>query len=392
MIGYINSLIINLGVPEKYSLYFSNGILFVIAFVCSLLVSLATRRIIIRKLPFYIKKSRNKWDDLLLAHRVFERLHHIAPAIILYCFSPAFTMFGIWVERLAVTYMVVTGLLVFSALLDSIEGIYRTYESSRSKPIKGYIQSVKIFIFIIGVVVAVSIIIDRSPWILLSGVGAMAAALILIFKDSVLGLLASIQITSNNMVCLGDWIEVPRYEANGVVIDITLHIIKIKNWDNTVTTIPTYSIISESFKNWRGMVESGVRLIKRSVSIDITSIEFCSSEILDAITKIPSIIRLIGEENIPEKFEGITNLYLFRKYIEGYLKEHKMLEMQDPLLVRNLPPTESGIPVEIYVFSKYESWESFEGVQNEIFDHIIAITPRFKLRIFQKPSGYDFKK
>lgn len=391
MIGYINSLIINMGVPEKYSLYLSNGILLVIAFICSLLAYLVTRRLIIKKLPFYIKRSRNKWDDLLLEHRFFERLHHIAPAIMLYCFSSAFTVFEIWVERLAIAYMVVTGLLVFSALLDSIEGIYRTCENSRSKPIKGYIQSVKIFIFIIGVVVAVSIIINRSPWILFSGLGAMAAALILIFKDSVLGLLASIQITSNNMVCLGDWIEVPRYEANGVVTDITLHIIKIQNWDNTVTTIPTYSIISESFKNWRGMIESGVRLIKRSVSIDITSIEFCSSEIMDAITKIPSIMRMIGEENIPAKLEGVTNLYLFRKYIEGYLKEHKMLQGQDPPMVRNLAPTECGIPVEIYVFSKYESWESFEGVQNEIFDHIIAITSMFKLRIFQKPSGYDFK-
>jgi miniconductance mechanosensitive channel len=391
MLEYINEWVIEMGVSDRFSLYISDAIILVIAIVCCFFSAVVARRVILKAVPFYVKQSKNKWDDLLLQNRVFERLHHLAPALVLYGFAQSLSGFQVWIKRLSISYMVIVSILVFSSLLDSVEGIYRTREISKSKPIKGYLQTLKIILFIIGFVIAVGIMIDRSPWILLSGVGAMAAALIIIFKDSLLGLVASIQITANNMVCLGDWIEVPRYQANGVVVDITLHIVKIQNWDNTVTTIPTYALISESFKNWRGMLETRTRLIKRSINIDITSIEFCNNDLIKELFKLPYLQKIMDEEEGLEKLETMTNIYLFRRYIEEFLKGREEIEQKNTLLVRNLALTDTGLPIEVYAFSKFESWEAFEAAQNEIFDHILAVAPAFRLRIYQRPSGYDIR-
>ncbi|TDT52034.1 mechanosensitive ion channel family protein [Fonticella tunisiensis] len=405
MVEYLNNWLISIGTGSELSYYIANGMVLAGAILCSFITALISKRIIIVVLPFYIKKSRNIWDDILLEKKVFERLHHIPPALILYKFASAFTGLRIWVERISIAYMIIIGLMFFSALLDAMDNIYRTYEISKSRPIKGYIQIFKVVLFIVGIVIATGILIDKSPWILLSGVGAMAAALLIIFKETFMGLVASLQISATDMVRIGDWIEAPRYEANGTVVDITLHIIKIQNWDKSITTIPTYALISESFKNWRGMQEAGGRLIKRSIYIDITSVRFCSDEMLEKLKGIKylkehieikatemekSEMKASPEDNV-EDFRLMTNLGLFRVYITSFLKNHPGIRQDMTLMVRPLMPVESGIPLEIYAFSAETSWESYEAVQSDIIEHILSVVPEFGLRIFQKPSGYDVK-
>ncbi|HHU18363.1 MAG TPA: mechanosensitive ion channel family protein [Clostridiales bacterium] len=407
MIKTINDYMISFGLSEGISLHLSNVINAIIIILFGVLIYLITKNIILRILEKIILKSKAKWDDLLLKNKVFERTIHIIPAFVIYAIAPIFPAYQDWIQRIAYCYFVIVLVLVINKLFDAVNDIYNNFEVSRERPIKGFLQVLKIFAFTIGIIVIVAALIDRSPLLLLSGIGAATAVLLLIFQNSILGFVASIQLASNNMLKIGDWIEMPQYGADGDVLEISLHAVKIQNWDKSITTIPTYAFISESFKNWRGMQESGGRRIKRAIYIDTTSIKICDEEMLERYSKIQYIEKYIEDKkkeimeynNINDidtssivNGRHLTNIGTFRAYVVNYLKNHPELHKDRTLMVRQLNPTEKGIPIEIYAFTKTTVWINYEAVQSDIFDHILAIVPEFDLRVFQNLTGYDFRK
>jgi miniconductance mechanosensitive channel len=297
-------------------------------------------------------------------------------------------------------------LFVFEALLSASDEIYRGKQVSKIRPIKGYIQVAKIVLFIFLGIVAIAVLMNRSPLLLLSGFGAMTAIILLLFKDSILGLVASIQLAGNDMVRLGDWIEMPKYGADGDVVDVSLTTVKVQNWDKTITTIPAYSLISDSFKNWRGMTESGGRRIKRALNLDMNSVRFCDPDMLVRLGKIQALQPYLEQKqrelkefnekhNIdptsPVNGRNLTNIGTFRAYVVAYLKQHPKIRQDMTFLVRQLAPGPQGMPLEVYVFSNDQVWANYEAIQADIFDHLMAVVPEFGLRVFQYPTGADLQ-
>jgi len=364
------------------------------------------KKFLVRGIAFFVKKSRAKWDDAMLERKVFIRLSHLAPALVIYFSAHLFPPVQEPIQHFAMVYMILAGLFAFNAFLKAVLDIYHTFDVSRQKPIKGYIQVVQIIISVFVGIIAVSLVMGQKPWFLLSGLGAMTAVLILVFKDSILGLVAGIQLSTNDMVRIGDWIEMPKYDTDGDVVDVSLNTIKVQNWDKTITTIPAYALVSDSFKNWRGMSESGGRRIKRALYIDMASIKFCTNEMLDRFEKFQLISEYIEskrkeiaqyneEHNIDtsELINGrnLTNVGTFRAYVAAYLHYHPKVNQNMTFLIRHLPPGEYGLPIEIYVFSNDQVWANYEAIQADIFDHVMAVVPLFDLRLFQNPSGGDFR-
>ena len=372
------------------------------------LADVVTRRRVLKLVSLLIKRSQYYWDDVLQEHRVFERLSHLIPGIVVY--------FGVqvvpglaadvetFVQRLAAAFIVAVVALTIGAFLSAANDIYRQFEISKSRPIKGYLQVIKIVVYVLGTVVVVATLMDQNPLIFVSGIGAMTAVLMLVFKDTILSLVASVQIASNDMVRLGDWVEMPKLNADGDVIDIALHTVKIRNFDNTITTVPTSKFIDESFKNWRGMSESGARRIKRSIYIDKSTIRFLTDEevnrfkrfklLEDYVEKKQEEIRAfnesLGGSGEDVNWRRMTNIGTLRAYIVNYLRNHPKIDQSRTLLVRQLAPTPHGLPIELYVFCNDTRWVAYEGVQADIFDHIIALLPEFGLRLFQHPTGADW--
>ncbi len=397
--------LIDLGLSQSASFYVSQTLILAGVLLLSYLVNLIARKIFLVRLIRLIKKSRFKWDDIFLEKKIFNRLIHLAPALVIYFFASALPFLEVWIQRITLTYMMGIGLLALDSFLNSWITLYNSFEISRERPIKGYIQILKIFLYSTGGIFILATLMDRSPWGFISGLGAMTAVLLLVFKDTILGLVASFQFFANNMVSLGDWIEMPKYGADGDVIDITLHTVKVQNWDKTITTIPTYALISDSFKNWSGMTRSGGRRIKRAIYIDMNSIKFCTKEMLERFerfhyirdytqSKSDEIEAYNQKHNIdPKDISGrrMTNIGTFRAYISAYLKNHPKIHNDMTFLIRHLALTEHGLPIEIYVFSNDQVWGNYEAIQADIFDHILAVIPEFDLRVFQNPTGYDFR-
>lgn len=394
---------------DNYELILKNSFLTVICIVVALVSNLITKKIILRILGKFIKKNKFKWDDILQEKKVFEKMARVVPAVILILLVQAFFGDNIKlvevIHRFILSYIFLMTIFVLSALLEAVVEIYETFKISKEKPIKGYIQLLNVVVYIFGIIIIIGTIINHSPWKLLSGIGAMTAIIMLVFKDSILGFVSSIQISGNNLLRIGDWVEMPKYGADGDVIDITLNTVKIQNFDKTISTIPTYAFTSESFKNWRGMSESGGRRIKRSINIDMNSIKFCDDALLDRFKsnrlltdyidgKLSEIDNYHKELNIEPSdninARRLTNLGTFRIYIENYLRGNENIHKNMTFLVRHLKPTENGLPIEIYVFSSDQVWINYEKIQADIFDHILAIMPFFELQVFQNPCGSDF--
>jgi miniconductance mechanosensitive channel len=387
-----------------------------------------TRQLILRIVTRLVLRTKTTWDDILVNRKVFRNLAHIVPAIILYysadfsyppIHQPVSELSEAMVDKLSVDYsfaltgfltqmakiyFVVIFVIVLNSLLNAVLDIYNTTPYATHRPIKGYIQLFKILFFSLSGILVISILLDRDPTVLLAGLGAMGAVLLLIFKDSILGFVASIQLSGNNMVKIGDWVEMRSHGADGPVIDITLNTVKVQNWDRTISTIPTYAMVSESFINWKGMEESGGRRIKRSVFIDMNTIKLCDKALMNKLEKFLLIRDYVREKekeireynqkkNISDEdiISGRrqTNIGIFRKYLEKYLQQHPMINNEMTFLIRHLQPTEKGLPVEIYVFCKDKAWANYESIQADIFDHILAIIPEFDLRVFQEPTGRD---
>lgn len=377
-----------------------------ITFIC-IVANFITKKVIIRVITGIVKRSKFRWDDVLLERKVFRRLSHIVPAIIIHTFAHNFKEpYEQLIEMGVNVYVIIVALIIISSVLDAANDVYQTYEISKTRPIKGYIQVVKIIVIIFGAILVIANLMGKSPLILLSGIGALSAVFMLVFKDSLLGLVAGIQLTSNDMVRVGDWIEMPKYGADGDIIDISLNTVKVQNFDKTITTIPSYALISDSFINWRGMQNSGGRRIKRSLFIDTATISFCTEELIekfknvhylaDYITHREHEIEEYNEKNHinrsnPVNGRALTNIGVFRAYISNYLQNHPGIHKEMTLIVRQLAPTENGLPLEIYAFTNDVRWDVYETIQADIFDHLFAVAQEFGLRVFQNPSGNDLR-
>jgi miniconductance mechanosensitive channel len=406
----IHDWLIGIGFDENSAMLMKGVIIVLGIFILSYIVFLIARRIIVQVLHEIAKRTETTWDDIMVERRVFHRLAYLAPAILIHSLMPSMMVnYETWtllLQGALKIYMVLIIIIVLDAFFSSMIEIYQNYEISKFKPIKGYIQIMKIIIYLISGIIIISILINKSPVYLLTGLGAISAVLMLIFKDTLLGFVASIQLSSNDMLRPGDWITINKFGADGTVVDINLTTVKIENFDKTITTVPTYSMISDAFQNWRGMQESGVRRIKRSIIINMNSVKFCTPEMLEAFKKIQLIndyitdTQVILEEN--NAFNNIddsivvngrrqTNLGVFRAYLQAYLNDNENLSKENTIIVRQLQPTEKGLPIEIYAFSNILEWDKYEDLISDIFDHIFAVVPQFELQIFQNPSGSDFK-
>lgn len=402
----IVDILIQSGIDKNIAGYLAFGVLVFAIFIICVLVNLILKKVVIKILARIILQNKYKWDNKLLEHKVFYHIANIAPAIIIYAFAPSFPDFTDIIKRGASIYFLIVFIFVFNALIDSVNDIYLDYEISKVRPIKGLLQVVKIVFYIIIGIVVIASLMGESPLILLSGIGALAAVFSFVFKDSILGFIAGIQLTSNDMLRIGDWIEMAKYGADGDVIDITLNTVKVQNFDKTIVSIPAYALVSDSFKNWRGVMEFGGRRIKRSVYIDVNSIGFCTPEMIEKFKKIRYLNDYVTEKeaelkeynkihskdsNLLINGRHMTNIGTFRIYITEYLKHHPDLHKEMSVMVRQLPPAENGLPIEIYAFTNDTNWENYESVQADIFDHIFSVAEEFGLRIFQNPTGYDVK-
>ncbi len=370
-----------------------------------------TKRYMVHVIEIVFQRSKNTWDDALVQHGFVRRLSMLMPIIVVYMSAdlmlPTQTMTSELFKRLAMVFFVFAGVWMLDSILLAIREIYYKSDVSLRRPIRGYLDGIKIITYVMAGIFIVSILTGKSPWGILGILGGFTVVLLLVFKDTILGFVASIQLSGLDMIRVGDWIEMPKYGADGDVIDVTIHTVKVRNWDKTITTIPTYSLVSDAFKNWRGMSESGGRRIKRAIHIDLSSIKFCNDEMLERFRKFDLIKNYIAEKqeeissynkeqtlNPEQLINGRrqTNIGVFRAYIIAYLKIHPKIHQSMTFLVRHLEPTQYGLPVQIYVFSKDQVWANYEAIQADIFDHLLAAVPEFDLRVFQNPSGYDFSR
>ncbi len=366
-----------------------------------------TRKYLLRGIEKLVQRSKTTYDDKLLKSGIFHRLALIAPAVVLYNFATLFGSFEYILRRMLTASIIVITMLALGALLKTIGEILDDREKEQRFNFKTYAQISKLILYILGGLLGIAILTGQSPLIMLSGFGAMTAVLLLVFRDTILSFVAGVQISSDDLVRVGDWIEVPKFGADGDVIDIALNTVRVQNWDKTITMIPTHKLIEESFKNWRGMSLSGGRRIKRAIHIDMSSVKFCDEKLLARFEKMQLLKDYIRERLLEidtynlqyqidqsESINGrrMTNLGVFRAYLEAYLHNHPKIHKQMIFLIRQLAPGETGIPLEIYVFTNDTNWNNYEAIQADIFDHIIAVTSKFDLTIFQNPSGRDLQR
>ena len=355
-------------------------------------------------------RSRVSWDNALVSHNVFGRLAQVVPALIVFfgvSFVPELADGAVkLIRNIAQGYMVLMLTMTVSAMLSAVNTIYASTPAGKERSIKGFVQLVQIVVWVLGGVLITATLVDRSPLLLLSGFGAMTAILLLVFKDTILSLVASVQLTAQDMVRVGDWIEMPQFGADGDVVDVQLHTVKVQNWDKTITTIPTHRLITDSFKNWRGMSQTGARRIKRAIVIDVSSIRIQTEDEVDHFTRFALLGDYIKnkEKELADYNAGLTtevdaqvnrrrltNIGTFRAYAFNYLKNHPRIDQNMTLIVRQLAPGPEGLPLEIYCFTNTTEWADYEDIQSDIFDHLLAIVAEFGLRLFQKPAGSDLE-
>ena len=408
--GFINEILLSWGFSQSWADDLTSGIILVVILAIAFLGDAICRHIILTAVARLVKKTKATWDDIVFDRKVLTHVSHLVAPILLYILLPlAISNLGLlsFIQRICMIYIIAVFLKFISSLLTALFHVYSEKEQFRDRPLKGLLQTVQVILFFIGGIIIVSILIDKSPMVLLTGLGASAAVLMLVFKDSIMGFVSGIQLSANNMLRVGDWIQMPKYGADGTVIEVTLNTVKVRNWDNTITTIPPYALVSDSFQNWRGMQESGGRRIKRSIRIDMNSVKFCTPEMLAKYKKIQLLKDYIEEtEKVIEDYNkehGIdnsiilvngrrqTNLGVFRAYLTNYLKSLPTVNQDLTCMVRQLQPTEQGIPLELYFFSAIKAWVPYEGVQADVFDHVLAIIPEFDLHVFQNPTGEDFR-
>lgn len=411
IIRSVRTLLHPMHLDERQIEIFSEGAAFLSLMLLSVLVYYVARYIIHRTLFVFIHRSSWEYDDILIKNKVISRASYLVPSYVISTFAPnalpGFPKAFDFVQDSIEVYVIFVVMLILSGVISSIHDIYNTFEVSKSKPIKGLMQVIKIIMFIVGTLMIIATIVGRDLNTLLLGLGTLSAVLMLVFKDPILGFVGGIQLSQNDMVRIGDWITMPKYGADGEVLEITLTTVKVQNWDKTITTIPTYSMVTDYFQNWRGMQESGGRRIKRHIAIDMESVKFCTPEMLERFQKFHLVKNyLVAKEeevkayNTENKLDTSvlvngrrqTNLGVFRAYMLEYLRNHPFIHQEMTLMVRQLQPTEKGLPMELYVFSNRQEWIAYENLQSDIFDHVLAVIPQFELRVFQNPTNSSISK
>ena len=376
-------------------------IILLISILFAYVLFLVTNQIILRSIAKIFRKTSTKFDDILLEQKVFNKLPYLIPLIFLYSLRDVVPFFKS-VDRFLIALIALIILISLNALINAINDVYRKSKFAEKLNIKSYAQVVKLILNSVGIIIIAALLAGKSPIYFLSGLGALTAVLILVFKDTILSLVSSVQISSNDLFKIGDWIEAPQFGADGNVIDIALHSVKVQNWDKTICVVPTNQLINSSFKNWRGMSESGGRRIKRSIKINMKSIRFCSDSMIEKFKTILLLKDYMEEKlkeiegyNIDKKIDeadfvnrrSLTNVGTFRAYIKFYLKNNAKIHNDMTFLVRQLAPQSDGLPIEIYVFSNDTDWINYEAIQSDIFDHLLAILPEFELEVFQNLTG-----
>ena len=399
---WLKDWLINIGIPEDISLYVSVAIDVILLFIVCYVVYWISKKIIFKIFSTFAKKTKSEWDDILLKGKVFSSISHLAPVIILRLFIPLVfsdfhTIIPVLIKATDI-YFIFVIVRTINLFFNSLEIVLKRTPALSDKPMHSYFQLLKIIVYLLGAILVISVFINKSPIYLISAFGAMSAVLLFVFKDTILGFVASIQLSANDMLRVGDWITMSKYGADGDVLRITLNSVKIQNFDKTIVTVPTYALISDSFQNWRGMSESGGRRIKRALNIKINDIMFCTKEMLSKYKKIELVKdyvskKLIEVEEYNKNIKAdktqlinerkLTNVGVFRNYIDAYLKNNENIKKDFTLMVRQLPPTETGLPLEIYVFTKTVDWLEYENIQADIFDHIIAAAKEFDLEVFE---------
>ncbi len=411
LITLLNELFSKLGLNERISGFLSETISVISLFLIAIIVYLIVIYIVKKTVYVFIKKTNSQRDDILLKNNVFSRLCLIIPAYIVRNFAtsalPSYPVLASTIIIVTKIYEVFIYSRVLDAVLTTLNDIYDTYEVSKSKPIKGFIQVLKIIIYLVCFLLVVAILTQKQLSNILIGLGTLSAVLMLVFKDPILGFVGGLQLTVNDMLRIGDWIVMEKSKADGEVLEIGLTTVKVQNWDKTITTIPTYTLISDSFTNWRGMENSGGRRIARSFVIDADTVKFCTPEMLERFKKFQLVTKYIEEKekeieeyNKKNKIDDSnlvngrrqTNIGIFRAYLHEYIKDCPYINKDMTFMVRQLAPTEYGIPIQIYAFSSNKEWISYENIQSDIFDHVFAVVTMFDLKIYQRPSSNTLEK
>ena len=408
--AYLTENLLELGLTTGMVESLVRGGLILLVLLLSWVAHRVSQGPINRSIEKFAHYTIQQWDDILVEKHIVKRILYFIPLILLYVLSsPILTGTSLLpLSQTLISFLfLIVGMMFLDAMLNAMLAIYGKSAISKEISITPFVQVLKLVLYFVTGILLLSLLLQKTPLYFLSGLGALTAVLMFVFKDVLMGFVAGIQLIANKMVAPKDWIEMPKYGADGDVLEITLTTVKVQNFDNTITTIPTYALINESFKNWRNMNLSGGRRIKRYVNIDLGSIKFCSSEMLEQFKRIQLISQYIQnrqeeilvynkkhqvDESTLVNGRRLTNIGVFRSYVEAYLRQHPMIHNDMTFLIRQLSPSENGLPIEIYVFCKDTNWTAYEAIQADIFDHILAVVPEFDLRVFQEPSGSDFQK
>ncbi|KAB5344565.1 mechanosensitive ion channel [Bacteroides salyersiae] len=381
--NWMNKILIGWGIDPKIANTFDEAIIAILMICIAVGLDYLCQAILVGGMRKYTKHSPHVWNTLLMKRRVFHNLIHTIPGILVYILLPIAFVRGkellLISQKICAVYIILSLLLAINGVLLMILDVYSEKAKAKNHPMKGFIQVLQVLLFFIGGIIMIAILVNKSPASLFAGLGASAAVLMLVFKDSILGFVAGIQLSANDMVRLGDWVTIPSSNANGIVQEITLNTVKIQNFDNTISTIPPYSLVNNSFQNWRGMVESGGRRVMKNITLDLTTLKFCTPEMLDTFRKeIPLLADYQPEEGVIP-----TNSQVYRVYIERYLCSLPVVNQDLDLIISQKEATEYGVPIQVYFFSRNKIWKEYERIQSDIFDHLFAMVPKFDLKVYQ---------
>ena len=381
--SWMNEILIDWGVDPKLANMFDETIIAVLMIGVSIGLDYLCQAIFVGGMKHYTRRAPHQWNTLLMKRRVVHHLIHILPGVLVYFLLPLAFVRGKEIldfsQKICAVYIIAAILFTINGLLLVMLDVYNARDKQKNRPMEGFVQVLQVLLFFIGGIVIIAVLVNKSPMTLFAGLGASAAVLMLVFKDSILGFVAGVQLSANDMLRIGDWIQLPNGVANGTVEEITLNTVKIRNWDETISTVPPYTLVNNSFQNWRGMQESGGRRVNKNIYLDITTLKFCTPEDLDAIRKN---VPLMADYQ-PAEGEVPTNSQLYRIYIERYLRSLPVVNQDMDLIISQKEPTTYGVPIQVYFFSRNKVWREYERIQSDIFDHLLAIVGKFDLKLYQ---------
>lgn len=381
--SWMNEILIDWGIDPKLANMFDETIIAVLMIGVSIGLDYLCQAIFVGGMRRYTKRAPHQWNTLLMKRKVVHHLIHVLPGILVYFLLPLAFVRGKEIlefsQKICAVYIIAAILFTINGLLLVMLDVYNAKDKQKSRPMKGFVQVLQVLLFFIGGIIIIAVLLDKSPMTLFAGLGASAAVLMLVFKDSILGFVAGVQLSANDMLRIGDWISLPNDTANGTVEEITLNTVKIRNWDNTISTVPPYTLVNNSFQNWRGMQESGGRRVNKNIYLDMTTLKFCTPDMLDVIRKD---VPLMADYQ-PAEGEVPTNAQLYRIYIERYLRSLPVVNQNLDLIISQKEPTTYGVPVQVYFFSRNKVWKEYERIQSDIFDHLLVMVGKFDLKLYQ---------